>query len=62
MGEYLKLHIFTHYGKTYTFLDVKVLVNNETILVFEYSAQSDGYTKTAHFLKSAICGYTTLQK
>lgn len=53
-----KLHIFTDGGRTFTFLDVTILVNNESTLVFEYGAQSDGATKHGSFDKHRIVGHS----
>uniref|UniRef100_A0A6M3ISF2 Uncharacterized protein n=1 Tax=viral metagenome TaxID=1070528 RepID=A0A6M3ISF2_9ZZZZ len=59
--KYSILCIFTHYGKTYTFKDVTISCDNETILQFNYSAMSDGKLKTATFPKSNICGWSVTE-
>lgn len=46
------LTIFLGSGKTYTFRDVKVLNDNQTQLVFQYAAVSDGIPKVGNFLKN----------
>jgi len=60
--EYSILCIFTSYGKTFTFKDVKVLCSNETTLQFAYAAMSDGKTKVATFPKDTICGWSVTEK
>lgn len=55
---YRKLCIFAQH-RTYTFLNVTVLQDNEYALVFEYKAVSDGLVKVHTALKSAIVGYST---
>lgn len=57
--EYQLLCIFTPTGRTYTFKKVTIYLDNETVLVFGYQAMSDGKAKTATFLKSNICGWST---
>ena len=52
------LHLFTVGGKTFTFRDGVLTVDNETTLVFEYSASSDGRKKTGVFQKSNLAGYS----
>ena len=56
--DYAILCIFTPAGKTFTFRNVHVLADNETVLHFSYTAMSDGRTKTATFPKSTICGWS----
>jgi hypothetical protein len=53
---YVSICIFTPQGKTFTFKDVEVLTDNETVIVFKYRAMSDGNEKVATFYKSTICG------
>lgn len=50
--------IFLVSGKTFTFKDVTILQNNETVLVFKYAAMSDGLSKTATFSKAHVAGYS----
>ena len=56
--QYKKLCIFTTNGHTFTFLNVIVLTDNETCLVFTYSAQSDGLAKEGKFWRSNMSGYS----
>ena len=56
--EYQILCIFTQTGRTYTFKNITMLCNNETVLQFEYTAMSDGQAKTATFPKNTICGWS----
>lgn len=56
--KYSILCIFTQTGNTYTFKDVEIVLNNETVLLFKYSAMSDGKAKTATFPKATICGWS----
>ena len=53
--------IFTESGRTYTFKNVTILCDNETVLVFDYAAMSDGKKKVATFQKSKICGWSKLE-
>lgn len=50
------LCIFLASGKTFTFRDVEIAQDNETVLVFRYKAMSDGLHKTAVFYKSNMAG------
>lgn len=59
--EYSILCIFTPTGKTYTFRDVKVICDNETVLQFSYAAMSDGKSKTATFPKATLCGWSVTE-
>lgn len=56
--EYESICIFTPYGRTYTFKSINILTDNETVLVFQYNAMSDGKIKRATFLKERICGWS----
>lgn len=60
--EYGILCIFTHHGKTFTFRNVEIVVNNESMIVFNYSAMSDGRQKTATFHHGNFCGYSLTPK
>ena len=55
----MNLCIFMPTGKTFSFKNVTFVHNNESYLVFEYKAMSDGETKEASFIKSNIAGYST---
>lgn len=54
------LCIFLSTGRTYTFRDVTVVVDNETMLVAEYTAMTDGKRKRVTVIKSAIVAYSIL--
>lgn len=58
--EYQSICIFTPTGRTYTFRTVKLLTDNETVLVFAYKAMSDSLAKVATFQKNQICGWSVL--
>ncbi len=60
--EYASICIFTPTGRTYTFRDIKMLTDNESVLVFSYAAMSDGKQKVATFYKSNICGHSLTEK
>lgn len=55
---YSILCIFLPTGRTYTFRNVEMLCDNETVLSFNYSAMSDGKAKTATFPKTTLCGWS----
>jgi len=55
------LCIFTPMGKTFTFKDAEIVVDNETMLVFNYIAMSDGKSKKGIFQKNAICGWSIIE-
>jgi hypothetical protein len=50
--------IFTEMGRTYTFKNVTITCDNETVLCFSYKAMSDGNEKVATFQKSRIVGWS----
>lgn len=50
--------VFTPTGRTYTFRNVRMVCDNETVLQFVYSAMSDGREKTATFPKATLCGWS----
>jgi len=56
--KYSIICIFTQTGRTYTFRNVEIKYDNETVLVFEYAAMSDGKTKTATFYKNMFIGWS----
>ncbi len=60
--EYSILCIFTEMGRTYTFRDVKILTDNETVLVFVYTAMSDDLIKKATFFKNRFVGFSVTEK
>ena len=55
------LCIFTPTGRTYTFKNVDITCDNETVLCFNYKAMSDGNFKKGVFFKSNIIGFSTLE-
>jgi hypothetical protein len=60
--EYSIICIFTPNGRTYTFRNVKMLCDNETVLQFSYAAMSDGLAKVATFPKNTLCGWSVTPK
>lgn len=48
---------FTHYGRTYTFRECAIVTDNETVIVVEYKAMSDGKTKRVTMQKTNIVGW-----
>lgn len=59
LGEFDIVCIFCPTGKTFTFRNVSVIVDNESVLVFNYGAMSDGRMKTHVAIKANIVGYST---
>jgi len=55
------LCIFSPMGHTFTFRDGEVVCDNETMLVFTYSAMSDGNKKTGKFPKNNILGWSVTE-
>lgn len=51
--------IFLVSGSTFTFKNVSLILDNETVLSFNYTAMSDGRTKSVVFFKSGIAGHST---
>jgi hypothetical protein len=49
--------LFGHHGRTYTFKNVTIESDNETMLTFTYAAMSDGKTKRFVARKDALIGY-----
>lgn len=62
MGPKKSLCVFLVSGRTFTFRNVKVVVDNETIIVFEYLAMSDGLKKSGVFYKQHIVGISTTEE
>ncbi len=48
--------IFTKCGATFSFKDVSVYMDNETLLRYSYVAMSDDLIKEATFYKSNLAG------
>jgi hypothetical protein len=57
----LSLCLFLPTGHTFTFREVEIAVDNESVLVLNYKAMSDGFRKTATIQKSAIVGWSVLE-
>jgi len=57
-GMTRKVHLFLDTGRTYTFENAEVVTNNETVLVVDYLAMSDGGSKRLTVLKSAIVAWS----
>ena len=55
------LCIFMNTGRTYTFRNVKLMMDNETVIVFSYAAMSDGLSKIATFYKDHVAGVSKTQ-
>ncbi len=53
---------FLDTGRTFTFRDVELVTDNETVWVIRYKAMSDGHGKTATFYKSRVVGVAKLAK
>ena len=54
------LCLFCSTGRTFTFKDIEIVTDNETVLVFTYNAMSDGKSKTMVAYKSQIIGASML--
>lgn len=48
----------SHAHGTYTFRDAEIKIENETVLVVEYTAMSDGRKKVLTAQKSQIMGWS----
>ena len=53
-----KLHIFTHYGATYTFKDLTSFNENESCITFSFISAKDGTKKHGTIYVKNIVGYT----
>ncbi len=53
-----KIHLFLPSGKTFTFLNVEIVVDNESYLIFDYGAMSDGLSKRMSVFKNQIVGWS----
>ncbi len=60
--EYAIICIFMPTGKTFTFKDIKIECDNESVIAFSYSAMSDGKLKVATFPKATLCGWSLTEK
>jgi hypothetical protein len=54
----MNLCLFMQTGRTFTFKDVKMVCDNETVLEFDYRAMSDGKTKRGTFQKAIVAGWS----
>ena len=57
-GSNVVVHIFTREGSTFTFLQAKIVVLNESVIHFDYRAQSDGRAKRGTFYIKSIAGWS----
>lgn len=51
-----KVHIFLDSGRTFTFKDATIAESNESVIVIEYTAMSDGLQKRATFYVANVAG------
>ncbi len=52
----MNICIFLNSGRTYSFKNCKVLIDNETVISFSYTAMSDGKEKVVTFYKVNFAG------
>lgn len=57
----MNICIFLNSGRTFSFKDVEIIHDNESVIRFEYAAMSDGKTKTANFYKQNVAGVSTTE-
>lgn len=50
--------LFLPSGKTFTFRNATIVTDNETVLVLDYKAMSDGKKKTITVQKGMIVGWS----
>lgn len=50
--------LFTPTGRTYTFRNAKIVLDNETVLVVAYQAMSDGAKKSITVQKNQVVGWS----
>lgn len=55
---YSSLSLFLPTGCTFTFRDVEILADNESVLAVRYVAVSDGLDKVLTVQKSAVVGWS----
>lgn len=58
MKKLKSICLFLPTGRTFTFKDVTIRCNNETVLEFDYVAMSDGMSKHITIQKTQIVGYS----
>jgi hypothetical protein len=56
--KFSSLCIFLNSGRTFTFRNVQIECDNESVLGFSYTAMSDGKLKAGTFQKSQMAGYS----
>jgi hypothetical protein len=54
------LCLFFATGRTFTFRNVEIVQDNESVIVFRYTAMSDGRQKEATFHKTHVVGSSIL--
>ena len=54
----MSICLFLSTGRTFTFHNTKIVTNNETVLVFDYTAMSDGKLKCMTVQKSQVIGWS----
>ncbi len=63
MNEQLEsVCFFLSTGRTFTFRDVTMVTDNETVWVISYKAMSDGNSKMATFYKNQVAGIAICRK
>jgi len=60
--EFASVCFFLSTGKTFTFRDVTMETDNETVWVIRYKAMSDGNSKVATFFKNQVPGIAVSYK
>lgn len=58
----MNICIFLDSGRTFSFKNIRIIANNESVLVFDYIAMSDSKPKVATFQKAVIAGWSTHQQ
>ena len=58
MPTLYSLCVFCPTGRTFTFKNVDLVTDNETVLVFTYGAMSDGKNKQMTMQKSQVIGWS----
>lgn len=53
--------LFLESGNTFTFRDVTITTDNETVIAFKYTAMSDSGKKSMLVYKSQIIGYSVTE-
>ena len=58
--ELVSICVFTPHGKTFTFKKASIVQDNETVLIFDYCAMSDGKMKRHTMLKANVVGWSVM--